>query len=186
MKLIEKLRKSTRDQHTKLDQISEMKRLTSDSVEVNDYKNYLQAFYSIYCNIEDDIYNYASQYLEEINLNQRKPYLISDLKQLESDYSSLVIKSKLQLNDKEYLGALYVMEGSRLGGNLIGKHLLNHSDLEESNLEFLFFPASVKWSQIISFLNEQPAEDHVEIIAGAQKTFKYFYEELSNFYKGLR
>lgn len=185
MKLIEKLRESTRDQHSRLDQILEMKRLTSESVVVNDYKEYLQAFLSIYSAIEADIYKYSAQYLTEIESNQRLPYIETDLQQFNVQNEVLRNSSGIDLSGKEYLGALYVMEGSRLGGNLIGKHLMSHLNLEKSDLEFLMTRPSVKWSQIISLLNEQPEENHVEIIKGAQKVFQYFYDQLSEFYKGI-
>lgn len=185
MKLIAKLRESTRDQHAQLDQISEMKRLTSSDVDVNDYKNYLRAFLKIYSTIENEIYNYASVYIKEINLNQRLPQLKNDLEQLKVGQQRMEADKKLILNHKEYLGALYVMEGSRLGGNLIGKHLAKHLSMDKNNLSFLVSPSTVKWSQIISLLNEQPKENHVEVIKGAQKVFQYFYDELSDFYKGI-
>ena len=185
MKLITKLRESTRDQHAQLDQISEMKRLTSTDVEVNDYKNYLRAFLKIYATIESEIYEYASVYIKEINLNRRLPQLKNDLVQLKVEHESLEVDKKLILNHKEYLGALCVMEGSRLGGNQIGKHLSNHLSMDKKNLSFLISPPTVKWSQIISFINEQPEENHVEVIKGAQKVFQYFYDELTDFYKGI-
>lgn len=185
MKLIEKLRESTKDQHAKLDQISEMKQLTSESVEEDDYKNYLLAFFNIYSTIECEIYDYSSKYLERINSNERLSHLKRDLNYFDFQKKTSEESSKLNLNDKEYLGALYVMEGSRLGGNLIGKHLLKQLNLDKSNLQFLFARPSVKWSQIILFLNEQPIENHVEIVVGAQKVFQYFYDELSEFYKRI-
>jgi len=185
MKLIEKLRESTRDQHSKLDQIPEMKRLTSDSVIANDYKDYLLAFLTIYSNIEADIYNNSSQYLKGIKSNQRLLHLKNDLQQFKVQNLTQQSTNEIELSGKEYLGALYVMEGSRLGGSLIGKHLTSHLDLDKSNLEFLLSRPSVKWPQIISFINEQPEESHVEVINGAQKVFEYFYDQLSVFYKGI-
>lgn len=185
MNLIQKLREATKDQHTKLDQISEMKQLTSDSVETDDYKNYLLAFLMIYSSIESDIYDNSSKYMEGIHSNQRIPHLKNDLKYFETQNATKESGSELNLRKNEYLGALYVLEGSRLGGNIIGKHLQEKLDLEKRNLEFLFARPSIKWSQIISLLNEQPVENHVEIISGAQKVFQYFYDELSDFYKRI-
>lgn len=185
MNLIQKLRESTTDQHSQLDQISEMKKLTSDEVEIFDYKNYLLAFLTIYSTIERDIYENSSKYMEGIQSNQRIPHLKNDLKYLDIQNATKESGNELNLRRNEYLGALYVMEGSRLGGNLIGKHLLEKLDLEKRNLEFLFARPSIKWPQIISLLNEQPVENHVEIISGAQKVFQYFYDELSDFYKGI-
>lgn len=185
MKLIEKLRESTKDQHSKLDQISEMKQLTAESVEVDDYRDYLLAFLNIYSNIEADIYKYASDSLAGIKSNQRLLHIENDLKQFDIQNLTPRNTNEIGLKGKEYLGALYVMEGSRLGGNLIGKHLTSHLNLENSNLSFLLSRPSVKWSQIITHLNEQPEENHVEIIAGAQKVFQYFYNQLSDFYKGI-
>jgi heme oxygenase len=185
MKLIEKLRESTSVQHSKLDQIQEMKRLTSESVTENDYKEYLQAFLKIYTNIEADIYNYSSQYLKEIESNQRLPLIEKDLRNFNVYNPAPQGSIQFNLKGKEYLGALYVMEGSRLGGNLIGKHLTNHLNFEKTDLKFLISRPSVKWPQIISFLNEQPEENHVEIIKGAQKVFQFFYDQLSEFYNSI-
>jgi heme oxygenase len=184
MKLIEKLRESTKAQHAKLDQISEMNQLTSSSVGVDDYKDYLLAFRNIYSTIEKDIYDYSSHYLKGITLNQRLPYLKSDLEQFDVGSQTVKETQKLDLSNHEYLGALYVMEGSRLGGAMIGRHLEKQLDYDKNNLAFLFSSPAIKWAQIISFLNEQADENHVQITKGAQKVFKYFYDELFEFYKG--
>lgn len=184
MKLIEKLRESTKDQHSKLDQIPEMKQLTSDSVQDKDYKNYLLAFLKIYTNIEADIYDYASKYLPGVLLNQRLTHIENDLQQFPKEITALR-SNFLELRNHEYIGALYVMEGSRLGGNLIGKHLSTHLNMNKDNLSFLMSKPTVKWSEIISFVNEQPEGKHVEVIKGAQKVFEYFYDELSDFYTGI-
>lgn len=184
MKLIEKLRESTKAQHAKLDQIPKMNQLTSSSVEEADYRDYLLAFRNIYSTIEKDIYDYSSNYLKGIASNQRLPHLESDLKQFDVEDKAVKEVEKLHLNQHEYLGALYVMEGSRLGGSMIGRHLEKQLDYNKNNLAFLFSAPTIKWSQIISFLNEQPSENHVQITTGAQKVFQYFYDELIEFYKG--
>jgi heme oxygenase len=184
MKLSEKLKTATKAEHDKLDKLSSMKRVTSDEVNLADYKNYLKAFYLIHSRIEDDVYEGCSEYIDGINSNRRMSHLINDLNKLNIDFETVVPESENQfeLNNLELLGALYVIEGSRLGGKYISNHLSSQLDLDNSELKFLSAAPSMKWSVIISFLNKQPDDYHHEIIAGAKYTFQYFYDELTAYY----
>lgn len=184
MNLSEKLKSSTKAHHAQLDQLSSMRRLTSEEVNLTDYKNYLQAFYLIHSNIEENIYKGCCNYLDEINSNRRIPNLINDLNKLnvQLDEMKPVSRNKFELDDLELLGALYVIEGSRLGGKYIANHLSKELTLEDIELTFLSTTPAIKWSKIVSFLNEQPDDNHIQIIEGAKYTFQYFYDELTAFY----
>lgn len=185
MNLTEKLRTATKEHHAQLDQMPSMKRVTSDAVVLEDYRNYLCAFFNIHAAIEDTIYQNCSRFLKGVNSNRRLKHLTNDLNQLDAVCKTSSTKRNIDLKGLEAIGALYVVEGSRLGGKYIAKHLSNKLALKNNELTFLNATPDLKWSEIISFLNEQPVENHVGIIAGAKHTFQYFYDELFAFYNEL-
>jgi heme oxygenase (biliverdin-IX-beta and delta-forming) len=81
----------------------------------------------------------------------------------------------------EWLGAMYVMEGSRLGGQLIAKHVRKTLSLE-SDQGVLFFTGfgsatRASWEDFLKTMDsEVPQEDTDKAIHGAKQMFHLFGE----------
>ena len=72
------------------------------------------------------------------------------------------------------LGSLYVLEGSTLGGQLIGRALATHAWWPPGGLRY-FDPhgreTGVRWRETLALLESTPAAEHGALIAAAQATF---------------
>jgi heme oxygenase len=182
-KLIELLRENTAAVHKQLDGLSVTKRVLSPQVSVNDYLNYLSAFYPIYASVEKNIYKNASQYLPDIEKNARINTLEKDLRFHNVAMNDLG-KWKNQsivtpsFSSFENIGALYVLEGSRLGGKLIHKHL-SFALNSQISTDFLLEPPVVSWATILRYLDQIPLEEHHAIVHAANRMFIFVHDALS-------
>ena len=83
-------------------------------------------------------------------------------------------------HEDEYLGALYVLEGSRLGAAVIREkaHRLQLSgDFGARHLDILTDGCS--WPNFLSYLETATSMDEEALIAGARKTFSFALEVAS-------
>jgi heme oxygenase len=75
--------------------------------------------------------------------------------------------------EAEFLGATYVMEGSRLGGQLIARHVEGQLALEpgQGDAYFLGFgeETGAKWKELIGMLEARVPEGEEERAIGAAK-----------------
>ena len=79
-------------------------------------------------------------------------------------------------NEAEAFGALYVMEGSTLGGNVIGKQLKRNPEFE--GVEFNYFGVYGEntgpyWQEFKSIIDEKISEENYEsCVTGAKKAYQ--------------
>ena len=145
-----------------------------------DYYKVLKTFYGFFAPLQQSILKYISTN-DLVDLNDRRSVdkLLSDIKSINYSTDNLPTCNQMPdiKNKSQAFGALYVMEGSTLGGVIICNMLLKnkHLSLTENNL--LFFNAygkdnTVKWEKFISTLNLQPDLD--PIAETANETFHLF------------
>ena len=82
-------------------------------------------------------------------------------------------------NSAELLGAMYVMEGSRLGGQLIAKHVEEILELDHGSGSSFFrgYGKSTRehWTEFINVLQVHVDDSGTEaVVAGAKKMFREF------------
>jgi heme oxygenase (biliverdin-IX-beta and delta-forming) len=82
-------------------------------------------------------------------------------------------------NLAELLGAMYVMEGSRLGGQLIARHVESALNLSAGNGSRYFRgfgnQTGQRWSEFVTLLEgEIPDEASTDAVRGAKKMFSTF------------
>lgn len=99
--------------------------------------------------------------LLELNLN---PYTITSIQPLE--------------NRAEALGALYVIEGSMLGGMVIAKQLKKYPDLDKVGFHYFGHYGShigPIWKAFVAYMNEQliSEEEKQSALVGAVKAYTY-------------
>lgn len=121
--LTDKLKKNTQSLHDKIEQNHFMQKLQTKSFSKQDYVILLKIFYTSHLMIEGQLYAFEEL---EMKTRQRLSLLKADLSSLGYDEASLkkTLESDLELNlntlSKAY-GALYVLEGSRMGGMFLSK-----------------------------------------------------------------
>tara|TARA_B100000508_G_scaffold24343_1_gene17493 strand:+ start:24995 stop:25543 length:549 start_codon:yes stop_codon:yes gene_type:complete len=178
MLLIEKLRKETQAYHNKLDSHPILSRITTDGVELSDYIAYLKLFYGIHSILESEIKKHLA---ESIQFEGRLSAIKHDLSQY-NQLAKLANTSSFELSKTSALGAYYVIEGSKLGGKMIGKRLSQNLGLKNDEMNFLMNPSSYSWKSVIDQINEVSSDAHHDVIEGAKQTFSFIHDYVNEFY----
>lgn len=175
--LSSKIKEATTAAHLKLNKtvLEKMKAIRNNA----DYADFLKYFYTYFSQIEKTIAPFITEsVLPDYHERRNSSYLRNDILQLggatgESPAISLpVITNKL-----EALGALYVLEGSVMGGSIMVK-MLEKSGITEGISFFSGYGAETghKWNVFTTVLNEQAstAEEQEIAIKAANETFFHF------------
>jgi heme oxygenase len=179
--LSDKLKESTKQNHQQLEKtlVGKLKAIHS----AQEYIDLLKLFYGYFGGLEQEINNIMDTALLPDHGQRRKTQAIADdLLYLGSDIPEKAEGYELpQMNDSlQALGALYVMEGSTLGGTIISKMIQQHLHLEDKGLSFFTGYGSQTphmWEVFKQALNEIdiPGDESV-VIASANQTFLKFGE----------
>jgi heme oxygenase (biliverdin-IX-beta and delta-forming) len=116
--------------------------------------------------------------VEDWSLRRRKSAALADLARLRGDPASEAAQMPHPLRLEsvgQQLGSLYVLEGSRLGGRLLARHVEGSPDeLVRAAIGFLRAPVKAgAWAALLTLLDTiDPPRD--ELLAGAVATFTVF------------
>lgn len=187
---IQNLRASTADCHKQLELNSLSQALLSDNVNETIYCSYLSRLYSFIKGFEQYVYPKLDQHF--LNLNDRKKahFIEEDLKAFDITIDKNTLLEEAFFKDTYSdvflaAGALYVLEGSTLGGQIIVKHLQKAMPSGFVNAAyFLGYQQRTgsMWKEFLLQLTALPQStiDEEQIIKGAITTFKMIDGLLSN------
>ena len=177
--VIEKLRSGTRQTHEELE--TEMLPLIKGVRDKDSYARLLHLFYGYYHPLEKGIaLHLDSSLLPDIGERRKVSRIIDDLHiiggsvEIREDSNAPLIE-----NRAEAFGALYVMEGSTLGGKVISKMISGNLDFpDESALSFFSGYGSQtasRWKEFLAVLDQfsGTAEEEV-IVSKANEVFSEF------------
>jgi heme oxygenase len=187
MTLIEQIRHETSELHSRLVHNKLTKRFISDEVTDKDYFKYIESFYALHHLVEPIIYPKAANFFSGIERNARLSMLERDV----ARFNGSKIAMNLSLESKHFsnynvLGALYVLEGSRLGGRFIAKHLRTKlAPYGVKEFHFLEETPAVGWKAILELLSTREQNEAPEIIDSAKYMFKFVEELLEKSYQVL-
>lgn len=184
------LKQSTKINHQQLEKVM-VKQLRL--VKTNeDYIKLLQLFYSYFGGLEEKINLYITPFKLENDFQRRKAARLSDdIKMLGGEIKEKAQNEDLPLivNHLQAFGALYVLEGSTLGGRVIVKMLQRQLNTFE-NIGFTFFngyneKTEEMWASFKELLNKQPqnAEETEQVLNTANETFLKFKLCFEKFYE---
>lgn len=176
------LKEATKQQHDHLEGVVDV---MNKMFSAGDYKSLLLKFYSFYAAIEPKI---SENNLSEVGIDfdaRRKTALLEkDLKHLGAfDQINVTQSPKIQDIDTpaKAFGAMYVLEGATLGGQVIKRHLKEHLGIspESGGAFFTSYGENVgpMWKEFgaaITKFNEANPETTDETIAAAKETFSNF------------
>lgn len=184
-KLAEKLREYTSRQHQEAEEVllSFLKRIRNRE----DYKRILLSFYAFFHPLQQKICEHIGiEDLSDIHDRRSASLILRDLETLDphSNEELLFTDFPLITSKARAFGALYVLEGSTLGGRMIAKMLLSDTEsfINENQLHFFNgygSDTSRKWKSFQEVLNRQEDED--EVIEAARETFTLFKNCLIHF-----
>jgi len=179
MTLIEDLRQQTEEAHRSLekDLIGRIKRIASRE----DYLELLSLMYGFYSAMEDELLPFLRTH-EDVDFSERRKaaWLIHDMETLgkAGDLKKCGVLPSIE-SQASALGAMYVLEGSTLGGPIIAKMIRQQLGIEGEN-GFTFFmsygkDAPVMWQRFKDSLAKPfRADEHEAIIRAANETFITF------------
>eukprot|EP01012_Entosiphon_sulcatum_P040270 TRINITY_DN53921_c0_g1_i1.p1 TRINITY_DN53921_c0_g1~~TRINITY_DN53921_c0_g1_i1.p1 ORF type:complete len:195 (-),score=28.25 TRINITY_DN53921_c0_g1_i1:56-640(-) len=178
------LRTETAENHKTLESLMFVNEIMNNSLSINQYKKLLTVNYVIHQKLENKLANMLdADIAAELEMNSRLK-----LSALEKDLNYWGIDSLTlpgldfelyipQKNTAEVLGALYVLEGATLGGNVIKRHILANPNFKahESGLNYYGVygeELSTKWKKFVSVLNDRVTEtDYERCVNSANQTF---------------
>ncbi|MDG0972905.1 MAG: biliverdin-producing heme oxygenase [Crocinitomicaceae bacterium] len=175
MTLLEELRKETAELHQQLDNWEVALRLMSSEVAAIDYFQYLQSFCALHVAVEPILYREVARFFPELAFNQRLSLLEKELHQ--HRLTAPIIDASVDLQEIEgmrCLGAIYVMEGSRLGGRFIANHLGKHqARIGVTEFPFLTEKPTVSWNAFLAFLATVPDNERDIVVTAAKYMFNF-------------
>ncbi|UII26274.1 biliverdin-producing heme oxygenase [Fulvivirga maritima] len=182
--IAELLKKGTAELHTLSEQKNYVREIYNGTLTLEQYETMLVRNYWLNLNVEQAAQNISElESLAPLDLaNRKKAHLIvKDLSNMDSPSIDLPDEPFPELNTAETIGALYVTEGSTLGGNIILKNLMKNKAFEGKNIfNFLSYygeNTSSNWKTFIVTLSNyysQNKDKEADILSGAKKTFEYF------------
>jgi heme oxygenase len=182
--LSEKLKETTKQNHQQLEKVlvGKLKAIRS----AQEYADVLKLFYGYFGGLELRINEVIDAGLLFDNVERRKTQSIAnDLQYLGSEIPAPAPGDDLPLINThlQALGALYVIEGSTLGGKIISKMMQQQMGLNEQALSFFTGygeRTEEMWNTFKQILDQQAKnpEQEAVVIAAANETFLKFGEWL--------
>jgi len=175
----EYLKKNTAEYHDAAEKLFSSDKIFSKTFTLEDYKKIINTNYLMLLHSEDKIFKSLSdRFSEKLHLDQR-----IKLPLIEKDLASLSLKNQTVshhlefANEHEALGAMYVIEGSTLGGNVIAKQLSKSEGFDE--VTFNFFGCYQEntgpmWKNFKEVLDTEVNEEYYnEVLSGAKKLYTF-------------
>lgn len=175
--MLNRLREATAELHKKLEGENLANKIMDHSISLEEYKLLLFQNFLAYCTVEKQLH----QFLPNKN-NNKSERLKKDLSGMGVGNFVCYSLSDFQCeNEAEAIGAAYVIEGSAMGGMVIGKEV-EHCEALKGLPAQTFFNASrdsiKNWNGFLKFLRSQKftEEEKEQAAAKARETFKLFEE----------
>jgi heme oxygenase len=176
--LNEQLKESTHPSHQELEKkmVSIIRKIQTRQ----DYVKFLKLMYGYYSALEKRIQEYVSEM--EIGKRRKAERLLEDISYFEATAIPDLCKELPPIQSHaEALGAMYVMEGSTMGGKIIAKMIAGQAGIDGPS-GFSFFngygeDTGKMWEEFKAFLNKPFDEiEKLNLILTANRTFNSFYK----------
>jgi len=176
MSVAQLLKKETFEEHARAEKLLAPKLTSIQSYD--DYAAILKMFYGFFHPLEKPIAQYLTgQVLSDIHERRNSLFILRDLTAIQSSTEGfLLCKTLPGINSSlQALGTMYVLEGSTLGGRMIGKMLIKNPAVAFNDSNLNFFNGyrentGTKWTYFLSVVDQY--EDHADdIITSANETF---------------
>ena len=177
------LKEATKDKHAILEKLMFVQEIMDNTLSLYQYKQILSTNYLVHMQFENKLHSLVSEKnAKAFNLEKRKKidFLKNDLIELKAGLPDYVADNFFVNFESEAaaLGALYVLEGATLGGNVIVKKLKTNPNFTAIKLNFYYYKVygdklAAFWLEFSNTLNNQPLHLYSQIIEGANNMFDY-------------
>jgi heme oxygenase len=171
------IKEATKEAHLQLEKkvVQQLKAIRSNK----DYADFLKHFYAYFSHVEKAIAPYiTATVLPDYAQRRNSSYLKKDIEALGGDIHELPATTVPAIsNTIQALGALYVMEGSIMGGSIIVK-MLEKGGVTEGVSFFSGYGEATgqMWGTFVGIMNAQARTeaDEAQAIETANATFAHF------------
>ncbi|WP_316825885.1 MULTISPECIES: biliverdin-producing heme oxygenase [Pedobacter] len=171
------IKEATKAEHQNLEKqiVLKLKAIRSNA----DYADLLKHFYAYFSHIEASIKPYITEsILPDYAQRRNSSFIKADILELGGDITDLPYTTVPKIeNAVEALGALYVLEGSIMGGSIIVK-MLEKGGVTNGVSFFSGYgeATGMMWGNFVTVLNAQAKTEQNEeqAIEAANETFKHF------------
>jgi heme oxygenase len=182
--LHEKIKQATAQLHDQLEQNMFVGQIMDGSLSFEQYQTLLHLNYIIHSAAEDFLFSGLSSELQEkLDTKNRVklPALLSDFEEVNATVGWPAVDAPPNYidlsSDASILGAMYVLEGATLGGNVIVKRLKTNEHLLPYNFNYHYYQVygdqlGLKWKQFLEVLNAIPEAEHEAAINSALRLFE--------------
>lgn len=186
--LQEILKSATKNQHDELENLMFVQEIMSKTLNLDQYRTVLATNYRVHAAIESQIHEALDQQLRDqlaVTGREKTAALEKDLVEAGLDKEELAAfdLSFVQLSKPSVaaaLGAMYVLEGATLGGNVILKKLRASPVFATFNLYYYNVYGEnlvPNWKSFVQVLNSSvPAADYNEAVESATAMFSQIAE----------
>lgn len=172
-----KIKEATKDGHQQLEKkvILKLKAIRSNG----DYADVLKYFYAYFNEVEKAIQPFiTADILPDHAERRNSSYLKADIEELGGNINELPAVTIPKVgNTLEALGAMYVMEGSIMGGPIIVQMLAKYGITQGVSFFSGYGEATGQmWGKFVAVMNEKAAteEQQLQAINAADETFSRF------------
>ncbi|HEX2533550.1 MAG TPA: biliverdin-producing heme oxygenase [Chitinophagaceae bacterium] len=178
------LKSSTRTEHAATE--GALLPIIKNAANQADYAALLQLFYLVFAPMEKGIRAWVNEtHFPDRSRRRNAAFLEQDLLQMGAPVPR-VTGSSVQPSFHQALGALYVLEGSTLGGVHIVRMLRSKMTLPEGSTRFWEAYGSermVMWQRFTTRLDELVPGEAGAVISGARAAFQYFQQAINAFHE---
>lgn len=182
------LKKTTFDAHTTTEKTLNPK--LSSITNYEDYGLMLKMFYGFFQPLEKIISRYiGKEILYDIDERRNSMSILTDLKAIDQSTEALSICTVFPTINSisEALGAMYVLEGSTLGGRMICRMLMKNGFVQFNASNLHFFNGygdntGSKWTQFLSVI-EQYENEVNDMVRTANDTFNCLTKWMETLYE---
>lgn len=174
VQIAQAVKQKTADAHAETEAVLVPKLNAIQSIE--DYTAILQSFYGFFHPVEQTIQQFITpSILPDITKRRTSDLIVKDLAVLGVDKELTLCTALPQIASvSQAFGALYVLEGSTLGGKVIARMLAKNKAVTIPVDALQFFngygeETGPMWTTFVSVLNQQENEE--EIVKAANETF---------------
>ena len=180
--ILKYLKEETKELHREVEAVFYGKQIMDSSLTKIQYTEMIVKNQYIFHSIEGILKTEFTDFFENLkyqpNLN-RQDLLDKDIIYLGIQTVDFSVKLPTYLSTQEVAGALYVMEGSMLGGKMIARCLERNTNLDKIS-DYYFYNSDkdikTEWNEFRTFISEfiNPSSDYSLVKEGAVNTFNFF------------
>ena len=182
--VLDKVRIETKEDHQALEKlvIPQIKSIQSET----DYVEVLKLFYGYFKPVEECIDKYLSdEIIPHFSTRRKSAAILNDIQSLQPGSTVKICTDVPVINSKEEaIGAMYVLEGSTLGGKIISEMIRKRLNIEEGSLSFFSGykeRSDEMWHLFINAMNDKVSDTHSDIVVETAKNtfikFKHWIQE---------